>query len=303
MTFREELSLPIRLCDVSRRALMLSMLVNAVASRHDEIQMDHLPRASHLQNKVAGCHCAPLNSAILPLKPPVLFDMSPVDRTRRPLEILLCCTRSPRRFYSQSHNAATQCYIAGRLRLFDPSPVRESSPIHLRSHPRAYASKFSTTSASPAVSTPRAPTDLRSKDRGPASKEDTQTDFSVLDVLGGTANPSTSVDICMFDGFMLDSGLRIAEGDGVILTGSEAFVWRPWMGANSNDKDKASSRDRADLKRTLGIESIVSGNSLREGRTETERTGGILNSLGQFEVPESAWGLFGLLWPKPGGFC
>lgn len=54
------------------------------------------------------------------------------------------------------------------------------------------------------------------------------TDFARMDVLGATPVPSTSIDICMADGFQLNSGVKILDGSGVLLVGGEAFAWRPW---------------------------------------------------------------------------
>lgn len=54
------------------------------------------------------------------------------------------------------------------------------------------------------------------------------TDFSRMDMLGQTPAPSTSVDICSSDGFKLNSGVSIYDGNGVMLVGGEAFAWRPW---------------------------------------------------------------------------
>ncbi|KAM3073667.1 hypothetical protein ACMFMF_006870 [Clarireedia jacksonii] len=99
--------------------------------------------------------------------------------------------------------------------------------------------------------------------RGPASSETTQTDFASLDVLGNTPAPSTSIDACLSDGFHLNSGVKITDGDGVLLLGGEAFAWRPWLAA--------------------------------EGKGE-----GMVNGKGQWEVGEQAWGLLGCVWPRPG---
>lgn len=54
------------------------------------------------------------------------------------------------------------------------------------------------------------------------------TDFGRMDMLGQTPAPSTSIDICMSEGFRLDSGASIHDGQGVILAGGEAFAWQPW---------------------------------------------------------------------------
>ncbi|KAI0481504.1 hypothetical protein F4859DRAFT_422123 [Xylaria cf. heliscus] len=55
------------------------------------------------------------------------------------------------------------------------------------------------------------------------------TDFDAMDLLAKTPIPSTTVDICMSDGFQLNSGARIDDGSGVLLVGGEAFKWVPWM--------------------------------------------------------------------------
>lgn len=102
-----------------------------------------------------------------------------------------------------------------------------------------------------------------SHDRGPPSKEDTQTDFAALNVLGNIPAPTTAIDACLDSGFHLNSGVKVTGGDGVLLVGGEAFAWRPW---------KVNEGKRADM----------------------------VNKKGQFEVDEQAWGLLGLVWPRPG---
>ena len=104
----------------------------------------------------------------------------------------------------------------------------------------------------------------KSHDRGPRSTEDTQTDFGNLDVLGNTPAPSTSIDACLWDGFHLDSGVKITGGSGVLLVAGEAFNWRPWEAGKGGMK--------------------------------------LVNEKGQFDVEDEAWGLFSLVWPKPGWF-
>ncbi|KAI1109986.1 hypothetical protein F5Y14DRAFT_455473 [Nemania sp. NC0429] len=86
------------------------------------------------------------------------------------------------------------------------------------------------------------------------------TDFAAMDVLGNTPVPSTIVDICMSDGFQLNSGARIVEGSGVILVGGEAFEWRPWLPRGEHR---------------------------------------LLNAKGQWEIPNETLGLLSLLWPRP----
>jgi len=64
--------------------------------------------------------------------------------------------------------------------------------------------------------------------------------------------------------------MKITGGAGVLLVAGEAFGWRPW----------------------------------EAGRNQEEGNGGmrLVNGKGQWEVGDEAWGLLGLLWPKPGMF-
>jgi alkaline phosphatase len=108
------------------------------------------------------------------------------------------------------------------------------------------------------------PSKPRTHDRGPPSKEDTQTDFAALNVLGNIPTPTTAVDACLDTGFHLDNGVKITGGDGVMLVGGEAFTWRPWMSKKDGTKNS------------------------------------MINSKGQFEVDEQTWGILDLVWPRPG---
>jgi hypothetical protein len=113
----------------------------------------------------------------------------------------------------------------------------------------------------------------KSRDRGPKSSEDTQTDFAHLDVLRNTAAPATAIDVCTNDGFAMNNGMRVS-GSGLLLVGGEAFRWKPWLRA-----------DRPEATGSAGL------------------TGTLVNEKGQWEVPHEAWGLLDLVWPKPGAFC
>ncbi|TDZ18745.1 NADH dehydrogenase [ubiquinone] 1 alpha subcomplex assembly factor 3 [Colletotrichum orbiculare MAFF 240422] len=86
------------------------------------------------------------------------------------------------------------------------------------------------------------------------------TNFGELDVLGNTPTPSTSIDVCMSDGFALNSGVKILDGNAALLVGGEAFEWRPWEAKGSMN---------------------------------------LINAKGQFEVPPESFGVLDLLWPKP----
>ncbi|KAI1265233.1 hypothetical protein F5Y18DRAFT_63234 [Xylariaceae sp. FL1019] len=92
------------------------------------------------------------------------------------------------------------------------------------------------------------------------SDEPPPTDFAAMDVLGNTPVPSTAVDICMSDGFQLNSGAKILDGSGVILVGGEAFKWQPWLPRGEHR---------------------------------------LLNAKGQWDIPNESLGLLSLLWPRP----
>jgi hypothetical protein len=116
----------------------------------------------------------------------------------------------------------------------------------------------------------------KSRDRGPKSNEDTQTDFSALDVLRNTVAPATSIDACTGDGFALNNQMRIS-GCGILLVGGEAYRWRPWLHKGRK-------------------EGTIAGG----GTGDDAMTGKLLNAKGQWEVQEQAWGVLELLYPKPG---
>ncbi|KAH7140709.1 NADH dehydrogenase 1 alpha subcomplex assembly factor 3 [Dactylonectria macrodidyma] len=86
------------------------------------------------------------------------------------------------------------------------------------------------------------------------------TNFKDLDVLGDVPVPSTSVDVCTYDGFGLNSGVMITDGNGVMLVDGEVFNWRPWEAKGSMN---------------------------------------LANKKGQFEIPPESFALFDLIWPRP----
>ena len=124
------------------------------------------------------------------------------------------------------------------------------------------------------------PAPPKSKDRGPPSKEDTQTDFTAMNVLGATPAPTTAIDACMADGFALNSGLKVT-GSGVLLLGGEAFKWRPWLREGRKEGTIGSGATGDDDK---GVKSVG---------------GKLQNKKGQWEVERHAWGVLDLAWPKP----
>ncbi|RDA94524.1 hypothetical protein CP533_2707 [Ophiocordyceps camponoti-saundersi (nom. inval.)] len=90
--------------------------------------------------------------------------------------------------------------------------------------------------------------------------EPPSTDFDAMNMLSNTPVPSTSVDVCLYDGFGLNSGITISGGDGVLLVSGQAFTWRPWL-INGAMK--------------------------------------LVNEKGQFDLPKVAFGLFEVLSPRP----
>lgn len=107
-----------------------------------------------------------------------------------------------------------------------------------------------------------------SRDRGPESAESTTTDFDALNVLGTMPAPTTGIDACLDNGFHLNSGVKVSNGDAVLLVGGEAFSWRPW-------KATEAKNDRA-------------------------AKAAMINAKGQFELDEQVWGLLSAVWPRPG---
>ncbi|KAL1384476.1 hypothetical protein HDK64DRAFT_33376 [Phyllosticta capitalensis] len=114
----------------------------------------------------------------------------------------------------------------------------------------------------------------RTTDRGPASKETTQTDFGALDVLASMPPPTTAIDATHPDGFSLNSGIEVA-GAGVLLYGGEAFKWRPWV-RDGSDEDGGQQDSSPPNSRTLRDAS------------------GML-----WECGRRAWGVLDVAWPKP----
>ena len=123
----------------------------------------------------------------------------------------------------------------------------------------------------------------KSKDRGPVSKEDTQTDFAAMNIFGNTPAPTTGIDACSYDGFALNSGLKVV-GSGVLLVGGESFRWRPWI-------------------RTSGMEGSIDEDAhVNDAKRATSEGGKLLNAKGQFDVDDHVWGVLDVVWPNPGTF-
>ncbi|RMY31907.1 hypothetical protein D0866_06975 [Hortaea werneckii] len=154
-----------------------------------------------------------------------------------------------------SNNACRRCFhqaLSGRSTRFwlAGHNVKQAKCLH------ASATRFS----------PSAPP--KTKDRGPASKEDTQTDFNALDILSTMPAPSTAIDTCMDNGFALNSGLKVTDA-GVMLVGGEAFKWRPW--AKPGRKEG-----------TIGSGGV--GDDTKGLRSDGDR---------------QVWGVLDLCWPRP----
>ncbi|EXJ83313.1 hypothetical protein A1O1_06932 [Capronia coronata CBS 617.96] len=154
------------------------------------------------------------------------------------------------------------------------------------------------TNTSPTTSKPTATSDLdsrsslnpqapKSHDRGPASEEDTQTDFAKMDILtnAGATTPATSIDACVHDGFHLNNGVQTRGGLGVLLLDGEAFVWAPW---NANAANKKKETDSTSSTTTNG------------GVTSSpEGFNAFLDRRGILTIPPSSLGIFELIYPRP----
>ncbi|KAF2720670.1 hypothetical protein K431DRAFT_285580 [Polychaeton citri CBS 116435] len=160
--------------------------------------------------------------------------------------------------------------LSKRFKASTPAVCNNGSPSTVNKTARCIHSTSS-------LALPPAP---RSTDRGPPSKEDTQTDFGAMDVLNNTPPPTTAVDMCMADGFALNSGLRVT-GAGVMLVAGEVFKWRPWIKEGRKEGTIGAGATGDDIK---GLAS--SGGKLQ-------------NPRGQWEVDRHAWGILDLMWPKP----
>ncbi|KAI4183231.1 MAG: hypothetical protein L6R41_005504 [Letrouitia leprolyta] len=139
--------------------------------------------------------------------------------------------------------------------------LRQSHPS-----PQHYASRPITTSL-PHLRPPTSSSAPATTNRGPTSTEDTQTDFSIMNVLSNTPAPTTSIDACLPHGFHLDNGVKISGGSGCLLLSGEAFGWKPWEAEGGPQNSQGKKQ--------------------------------MLNSKGQWEVGEQAWGLLRVVWPKP----
>ncbi|KAK4124012.1 hypothetical protein N657DRAFT_572362 [Parathielavia appendiculata] len=98
-----------------------------------------------------------------------------------------------------------------------------------------------------------------------------------MDVLGATPVPSTAVEACHEDGFSLNSGVHITGGSGALLVGGEAFCWRPWE---------------------ISAEKL-GNNSVSGTGSKGDRRRRLVNDRGQWEVGEEAFGVLGVVWPRP----
>nr|POE63063.1 nadh dehydrogenase [ubiquinone] 1 alpha subcomplex assembly factor 3 [Quercus suber] len=174
-----------------------------------------------------------------------------------------------------ARQCAQTCRTCLHTALSRRGPIR-SSPIATASSPsRIFQRQSRCLHASPLLR--GAP---KSRDRGPASKEDTQTDFQAMDMLSNTPAPTTAVDACMDDGFALNSGMKVT-GAGVLLIGGEAFKWRPWTGAGGKGSPASDG---------------IIGNGGKSTRNDSQK---LCNDKGQLEVDQQVWGVLDLVWPKP----
>lgn len=185
-----------------------------------------------------------------------------------------CCSSALRRISSRQERQ--QRYLQARSFSTSPSFGLQSTPNRFR------RSSFSSSDLSTQDLKPnnRARRNAPTRDSGgleeeeaadPASREGT--DISALNVLADVAAPTTAIDACLDDGFHLDNGVKITNGDGCLLVDGEVFRWRPWIAA--------------DGKKSQGQSPVGAGI-------------GMINEKGQWEVTDEVWGILKLVWPKPG---
>lgn len=183
--------------------------------------------------------------------------------------------QSPLAHMTAARSAAMQC-----RRCFHQALSRRSLTPLLQGvlRPQAFRPQARCLHFTSPMGVPSAPP--KTKDRGPASKEDTQTDFNAMNILSNTPAPTTAVDACMYDGFALNSGLKVT-GSGVMLVGGEAFRWRPWVREGRKEG-------------TIGL-----GGTGDDDKGVRSMAGKLRNTKGQFDVDKLAWGVLDLVWPKP----
>ncbi|KAL8417622.1 hypothetical protein RB594_001328 [Gaeumannomyces avenae] len=187
-----------------------------------------------------------------------------------------CATAHNRPSSSSTHHIT--CAISPARRREWPQAAQHTAPPTAATAAAAAAARRSLHTAGPA----RAGADGRGPQGGGGGES--RTDIGALDVLAGAEAPATAVDACLPDGFKLSSGLTVRGGAGLLLVGGEAFTWRPWEcvdAENNNNKNNSGNGN---------------GNGNGNGRRLQMR---LINDKGQWEVPESAFGLLSLVWPRP----
>ncbi|KAK3906491.1 hypothetical protein C8A05DRAFT_11757 [Staphylotrichum tortipilum] len=194
------------------------------------------------------------------------------------LRLSLAALRRPVFRFSSSQ---ARCFTSLHQRQQQQQPPRLSPlssnlpnntcPHHHSSYRAVHTSPPSSSSSS---SSSKPPNPSSSDDNNPpaSNQQLPPTNFSDLDVLGTVPVPSTAVEACHADGFVLNSGVRITGGDGVLLVNGEAFVWRPWRSAGGGDG---------------GVKGGVG-----KGRR-------LVNGKGQWEVGEEAFAVLGMVLPRP----
>jgi len=82
-----------------------------------------------------------------------------------------------------------------------------------------------------------------------------------MDVFSHTPAPTASIDACLPTGFHLGNGVKLTNGDGLLLISGEAFSWRPWLATKYRNR--------------------------------------LVNNRGQWDTGDAAWGILRTVWPKP----
>ncbi|KAK4106929.1 hypothetical protein N658DRAFT_563636 [Parathielavia hyrcaniae] len=166
---------------------------------------------------------------------------------------------------------------------FQPSNTTTSPSNNLRLPASSSSSRraiHTTRPAAAAQSSRRSRKPPLAHNAEPVPDQPPTTDFGAMDVLASAPVPTTAVEVCHADGFSLNSGVHIGGGSGALLVSGEAFCWRPWeiLGGSG------------------GGDGMGTGTGMGMGNRRGKR---LVNERGQWEVGEEAFGVLGVVWPRP----
>ncbi|ETN37581.1 uncharacterized protein HMPREF1541_07203 [Cyphellophora europaea CBS 101466] len=171
-----------------------------------------------------------------------------------------------------------------------------STTPHLPSQNQQTSTKYQPRRRTPQDRNPNAPSPTR--DRGPTSSEDTQTDFSAMDIFNTsqTPQPANAVDACTPEGFHLSNGLKTTSGSGLLLLGGEAFSWEPWNATTTGTGQSAETRTGTGTKGVTGGAAAAAAAAAAGGGNGN---GSMRDKRGMLVLPPEALSLLAHLYPRP----